>query len=260
MVAEIVAILWGIVAWYFNGETVARTASPAELTWTVAAFGGVILNGVSLYDARADLYYLRRNRINGARELVARQHRRNAAVRGAIKTVFFVVGLAAMGNPPRPGPVNAASSIAGIGFLVAILALTWLDLVERRERARLVALLMHRRALIDPVIDGVISIDRASKVLSWSPGAERIFGYAAGAIVGEGLGRLMLPEDAERHHAGILRYLATGESHILGRPLNFVGIRADHTPVPLEVTITELSGAGPARFSGIVRQRSTLGL
>lgn len=258
MAAHALDWLHTLIDWYFYGPLLARTASPAETTWTLAALLGVLLNLASVYDAQADLFFLRRNRINGARELVARGHRRNANVRGAVKTVFLAFGIAAMNNPPSAVHGNPATYIAGTCFLGAILALTYLDLVDRRERRKLIGLLTHRRTAIDPLIDGVVSVDVDSRVVTWSVGAERIFGYTGERIVGETLEMLMLPEYWALHQRGMARFLTTGESRVLGRPYNTIGLNSDGKPLPVEVTISELAGDGAARFTAVVRQRGTM--
>jgi PAS domain S-box-containing protein len=52
------------------------------------------------------------------------------------------------------------------------------------------------RLMIDSVVDyAILMLDAEGGVASWNAGAERIFGYAAGDIIGQRLQRFYLPED-----------------------------------------------------------------
>src|SRR4051794_27996544 len=44
----------------------------------------------------------------------------------------------------------------------------------------------------------IFTMDRDGRVMTWNPGAERIFGYNAGEIVGEDAAIVFTPEDRER--------------------------------------------------------------
>ena len=57
----------------------------------------------------------------------------------------------------------------------------------------------------------------------------------------------------EAHRRGLARAIATGSSSIIGRPVELTALRADGTEFPAEVTISRLTGGGPAMFVGHVR-------
>jgi PAS domain S-box-containing protein len=109
-------------------------------------------------------------------------------------------------------------------------------------------------AILEAALDCVIVIDHAGRVGEFNPAAERTFGYSREEAIGRELAELIIPPDArERHRAALARYLATGESVILGRRIELVGMRAGGQTFPVELTVTRVPGGGSPRFAGYVR-------
>lgn len=109
-------------------------------------------------------------------------------------------------------------------------------------------------AILEAALDCVIVIDHTGRVREFNPAAERTFGYGRDEAIGGELAELIIPPEArERHRAALARYLATGESVILGRRIELVGMRASGQTFPVELTVTRVPGSGPPRFAGYVR-------
>ncbi|EYR65015.1 diguanylate phosphodiesterase [Actinotalea ferrariae CF5-4] len=73
--------------------------------------------------------------------------------------------------------------------------------VDVTERRREVEAAIRLAAIVQSSEDAIISQDRAGVVLSWNPGAERLFGHAAAQMIGRGLDLLAdsgAPEDEQR--------------------------------------------------------------
>ncbi len=64
---------------------------------------------------------------------------------------------------------------------------------------------------------------------------------------------------SSRHHCGsntgrgFARYLATGETRVLGRRVEMTALRADGTEFPVELAITRITLDGPPSFTGYLR-------
>lgn len=109
-------------------------------------------------------------------------------------------------------------------------------------------------AILKAALDCVIVMDHVGRVREFNPAAERTFGYSRDEAIGRELAELIIPPEArERHRAALARYLATGESVILGRRIELVGMRAGGETFPVELTVTRVPGTRSPRFAGYVR-------
>jgi PAS domain S-box-containing protein len=112
------------------------------------------------------------------------------------------------------------------------------------------------RAILDNVVDGIITIDARGQVETVNPAAERIFGYAADEIVGNNI-KMLMPEPYHAEHDGYLRhYRDTGEARVIGIGREVLGRRKNGEIFPLELAVSEMRLDGARYFSGIVRDIS----
>ena len=109
------------------------------------------------------------------------------------------------------------------------------------------------RAIVDTAADAIITIAAGSTVRSFNRGAERIFGYAAPEVIGQPITMLMPERYRPLHTAGVRRYLQTGESRVLGRTVELVGLRKDGREFPLELSVTPVREEESVLFVGILR-------
>lgn len=107
------------------------------------------------------------------------------------------------------------------------------------------------RALLGTAADAVIAADRDGVITFWNPGAERIFGHAAGGAVGQSLD-LIIPERLRAAHwRGFHEVMRTGRSRYgAGDLLGVPGIRRDGRRISLEFTVVPLPDA-EGRMAGI---------
>lgn len=111
----------------------------------------------------------------------------------------------------------------------------------------------HLRSIIEAAPDAVIVIDEQGLIETFSPTAERLFGYAAAAIIGKNVSGLMPSPYREQHGSYLHRYLTTGERRIIGIGRVVVGQRKDGSVFPMELAVGELNADGRRRFTGFVR-------
>jgi PAS domain S-box-containing protein len=101
--------------------------------------------------------------------------------------------------------------------------------------------------------DAIIVADQKGQITLFNPAAERIFGYAAGEVLGQPLALVIPPEFQERHQHGLERFVQTRQSRILGRLVEMRGRRKDGTEFPLELSLSAIDLGGEIQFLGAIR-------
>jgi two-component system sensor kinase FixL len=97
-----------------------------------------------------------------------------------------------------------------------------------------------------------VVIDRAGIMTSFSPAAERMFGWTADEAIGRNV-NLLMPEPHHSAHDGyIQRYHRTGEKRIIGAGRVVVGQRRDGSTFPMELAVGETKGSTPS-YTGFIR-------
>jgi PAS domain S-box-containing protein len=144
------------------------------------------------------------------------------------------------------------ASIAGRQFELA----AWLKLeVVRRNvleqeaeggRARL-------QAIFDAVADAIVTIDTRGRILQWSSGAQKIFGYVPEEVVGADLTMLMPEPHRSRHGNYVESFLRTRDAKIIGIGRQLTAIRKDGSEFPIELTVSEVRNGDEQFFTGILR-------
>lgn len=97
------------------------------------------------------------------------------------------------------------------------------------------------RAVAETAIEGVISVDESGLIQYWNPGAERIFGRAAIAALGQPLATT-LPDPLLASSR-----LPTGDGAV-GTTFETVGRRQDGSECPLELSLSSWTNAQGRRF------------
>ncbi len=118
-----------------------------------------------------------------------------------------------------------------------------------RELQRREALL---QSILDTVPDALVVIDRHGVVQSFSPAAQRMFGYGAIEIIGKSVNCLMPAQDAAAHDGYMRHYMTTGERRIIGIGRVVLGQRKNGTQFPLELQVGEVLVPGSHLFTGFL--------
>jgi PAS domain S-box-containing protein len=109
------------------------------------------------------------------------------------------------------------------------------------------------QAIMDNVVDGIISIDVHGIIESANPAAEKIFGYKFSEIYGKNINMLMPDPYRSEHDSYIQNYLHTGKKKIIGISREVTGVRKDGSTFPLDLAVSEIFLGNRRMFSGIIR-------
>jgi diguanylate cyclase (GGDEF)-like protein/PAS domain S-box-containing protein len=109
------------------------------------------------------------------------------------------------------------------------------------------------KAILDNVVDGIISIDAAGTIVSINPAGVRMFEYEAAEVIGQNVKMLMPEPDRGGHDGHLARYRSTGKTRIIGVGRELDGLAKSGRTFPMELTITEVSVGEKRLFVGVVR-------
>jgi PAS domain S-box-containing protein len=113
---------------------------------------------------------------------------------------------------------------------------------------------MLKAGVIDAVPDAIITINEASEIVEFNTGAAQIFGYQRADVLGRVVTDVLIPSYLHQcYQEWMQRYLATGESSILGRRVETEAMHADGHLFPIELTITEVRLATRRVFTAYIR-------
>jgi PAS domain S-box-containing protein len=125
---------------------------------------------------------------------------------------------------------------------------------ERHSQAMLAEREARLRSVLETAPDAIITIDERGIIQSFSQAAEKLFGYAAGEVIGQNV-KVLMPEPYQSEHDGYLsRYKRTGEKHIIGIGRAVKAQKKNGTVFPMELAVGEVGEPGRNRiFTGFIR-------
>jgi PAS domain S-box-containing protein len=128
----------------------------------------------------------------------------------------------------------------------------------RRTRKRAESALAEsedrKAAILDSVLDCIISIRGDGTVIEFNAAAERTFGYTKAEAIGRPIDELViLPRFRDAHRARLARYVATGHGPWLGQVVEIVAMRSDGSEIPVEMATTAVRIESATIFSSVLR-------
>jgi PAS domain S-box-containing protein len=113
------------------------------------------------------------------------------------------------------------------------------------------------RAVAETASDAIISADGQGNIFHFNRAAEHIFGYPAKDALGRPL-TLLMPERLQaQHQAGFQRFLATGQSRIIGKTLELIARNKGGKEFPIEISIANWKTTEGNFFTAILRDITT---
>lgn len=109
------------------------------------------------------------------------------------------------------------------------------------------------RAILETVVDGIITIDERGIIETCNPAVERLFGYSRDELIGQNVSLLMPSPEREEHDGYLKKYSQTRQPEMIGGGHEVRGRRSDGTVFPLDLTVSETRLGERCFFTGIVR-------
>ncbi len=103
------------------------------------------------------------------------------------------------------------------------------------------------KGILESAVAAIVTIDASGRIETVNPAAERMFGYAAGEILGRNISMLMPEPYRSQHDVYLAKYLATGKRQIIGIGREVAGLRKDGSTFPMHLSVGEFA-IGAARF------------
>jgi len=131
------------------------------------------------------------------------------------------------------------------------------DITERKRAEDLLRESETRlRAIVTTAVDAIVTIDEKGLIESCNPAAEQMFGYSAGAMIGQNIDLLIPPVQFDLYSADAAQYLKVGESSIHARGREVIGRRSDGSTLPVDLTLSESHEGTFHLFTGVMRDIS----
>lgn len=108
-------------------------------------------------------------------------------------------------------------------------------------------------ALIDTVPDAIVISDQRGSILSFSKGAQTIFGYCEAEVLGKNVGILMPAPDRDAHDRYMHDYTNIGKAKIIGAGRVTTARHRDGSTFPIKLNIGDLRSGGNDAFVAYIR-------
>jgi two-component system sensor histidine kinase/response regulator len=109
------------------------------------------------------------------------------------------------------------------------------------------------QAILDNVLDGIITIDDGGIIASINSAAVKMFGYEVGDVVGRNVKMLMPEPDRSAHDSYLAAYRPGAPTRAIGVGRELEGLNSSGRVFPMELTVTDFAFRDQRMFVGLVR-------
>ncbi|MCK4789982.1 MAG: transporter substrate-binding domain-containing protein, partial [Desulfobacteraceae bacterium] len=107
-------------------------------------------------------------------------------------------------------------------------------------------------AILNTVLDGIITINVKGIIENFNPAAESLFGYQANEVIGQNIKMLMPSPFSDKHDEYLERYVRTGKSNIIGIRLEREAKHRDGSRLSVEISVSEMWIGEELKFTGVI--------
>jgi PAS domain S-box-containing protein len=127
----------------------------------------------------------------------------------------------------------------------------------RKEKMEAILMLRESetryRSLTESAIDAIITTNSIGEILSWNNGAEKIFSYTKEEMIGNSITKIIPDRYREQHKKGMKHLMEGGQSYIMGKVIEVLGLQKNGKEIPLELSLSSWETSSGKFFTGIVR-------
>ena len=123
---------------------------------------------------------------------------------------------------------------------------------QKHAQTALAEQAQHTQAILDNMVDGIITIDANGTMQSFNLAATRIFGFTADEVLGKNV-NILMPDPHRKAHDGYLaNYQRSGIAKIIGIGREVNGQRKDGSLFPMKLAISQVIRNGQPLYVGLV--------
>ncbi|MFW8592030.1 PAS domain S-box protein [Glaciecola sp. 2405UD65-10] len=111
-------------------------------------------------------------------------------------------------------------------------------------------------AIVNSVVDAVITIDKDGAIQSFNNAAENMFGYQLKEVIQRNVSMLMPEHHAKMHNTFLDNFKQTQTKTIIGKGRELVGKRKDGSEFPIHLSVSEIQSQDEMMFVGLIRDNT----
>lgn len=110
------------------------------------------------------------------------------------------------------------------------------------------------RVITTAAKDAIIVINDEGRITYWNPAAERMFGYTKEEVLGKKMYKIIIPKRFHKSYLkGFAKFVKTGQGLVIGKTLEFTGLRKDGKEFPVEFSSSAFQMKGKWHSLAIAR-------
>jgi len=133
-------------------------------------------------------------------------------------------------------------------------AATFIDITERKQiEGELRKSEERNRSITETASDGIVTINKNGKIITWNLAAEKMFGYSAGQIVNHKFLRIVPEKYKVASKISLVKLFKEGKEDILGKTIETNAVRKNGENFPIELSMSTWIYNKEKYYTAIIR-------